>query len=79
MTKKILKKYYLIKINKLKKVHFNILLVAKSDTGFVLLCLKPPQLNGCGKYFDNDSKCIKFLVHNKRTIKSIQCNMGYNY
>ena len=54
-------------------------MVAKSDTGFVLLCLKPPQLNGCGKYFDNDSKCINFLVHNKRTIKSIQCNMGYNY
>ena len=48
----------------------------KSDIGVLPLCIKHLQLNRYAKYFDIDNESTKFLVHSKKAIKTIQCNVG---
>ena len=58
------------------KGSFEYFIGCKSDIGVLPLCIKHPQLNRYAKYFDINNECTKFLVYSKKTIKTIQCNMG---
>ena len=41
-----------------------------SNIGVAPLCIKFPQVHGYAKYFDNNNKCINFLVQNKKLLEA---------
>ena len=41
-----------------------------SNIGVSPLCIKFPQVHGYVKYFDNNNKCINFLVQNKKLLEA---------
>ena len=41
-----------------------------SNIGVAPLCIKFPQLHGYVKHFDDNNKCLNFLVQNKKFVEA---------
>ena len=42
----------------------------KSNEDIIPLCIKLPQLSGYAKYFGDNNKCMIFLIHNEKLLKT---------
>ena len=51
-----------------KKGVFKYFIAYKKDISIVPLYIKLPQMNGCIKYFDDNNKCINFLINDKERL-----------